>query len=348
MFESSLAKRRVQVERVLGGVESACHAILAQLAGQLDEQARVNALLVHRVVAHGFVVVGGVQLVVAGHVELDVALGAPLAYEVDVDLVARAVAFAQAPDLLTRELWKLLCCRLLHESLANERPALAFRLVHAGRVGDDLLDERGSLAIAASELRIGRRQLVHIDVDECREQLDALGFVRDAERLVHDAQTVEYERLEEAAEAVATGHEAVADGHRYRAHVVAEASVLGRHRMLERVRFVGSQRRTSTAFVYEAERGREQIGVVVAVQTVEESGEALEAHARVDHGRVQRREVSATHTIVCHEDDVPDLDAALGARVHQVARVASAYLSIVVDLGARAARSDCILPDVSY
>lgn len=91
--------------------------------------------------------------------------------------------------------------------------------------------------------------------------------------------------------------------------------------------------------------GREQVGGVVAVEAVENGDESFEAHARVDDGRGQRREGAGAGAIERHEDEIPQLDDPLGARVHEIARrpqrsTRLAHVAIVVDFGARTARAD--------
>ena len=52
----------------------------------------------------------------------------------------------------------------------------------------------------------------------------------------------------------------------------------------------------------------DEVGVVVAGDALEDAGDALQAHARVDRGVGQRLPRAVGELLVLHEDEVPDFD----------------------------------------
>ena len=90
----------------------------------------------------------------------------------------------------------------------------------------------------------------------------------------------------------------------------------------------------------------EDVGVVVGHLPLEDGRESFESHAGVDVLGGERLEDPALLAVELDEDDVPDLEAVGIVHVDEICGVAAAD-AIVVDLGARSARSDVAhLPEV--
>jgi hypothetical protein len=82
----------------------------------------------------------------------------------------------------------------------------------------------------------------------------------------------------------------------------------------------------------------EQIGVVVAVHTLEDRSDAFQAHAGVDTRRRQRLHLPVGIAVVLHEDQVPDLHVAIPVFFRGARRAARNLGTVVVEnLGTGAA-----------
>ena len=85
---------------------------------------------------------------------------------------------------------------------------------------------------------------------------------------------------------------------------------------------------------------REEVGVVVRQDALEDGGEALQAQPRVDAGERQRHARAVGELVELHEDEVPDLDpprALLGVVRHALRPLGEVGAAVEVDLAARAA-----------
>src|SRR4029079_8261842 len=99
-------------------------------------------------------------------------------------------------------------------------------------------------------------------------------------------------------------HHAVADEEGHRAQVIrhhAQRDVALRARAVGRTRAPG----------HGLDDRLEEIGVVVRAPALHDGRDALEAHARVDTGRGQRRQLAGRVPVVLHEHEVPDLEPAV-------------------------------------
>ena len=88
---------------------------------------------------------------------------------------------------------------------------------------------------------------------------------------------------------------------------------------------------------------REQVGVVVAGHALDDARDALEAHARVDARRRQRRQRAIRVELELHEHEVPDLEPARAvlAVVRDALRaLGQVRAAVVVELRAGTARPD--------
>ena len=161
---------------------------------------------------------------------------------------------------------------------------------------EGLLDQR----LRAHQLRIGGAHLAHQHRHQLRQQRLArahhLGMAHGA--------------AEDAAEHVAAplvgGQHAVGDQEGAGAQVVRHHAVAG----LE-----GSVRRLPHQLGAGGDQGAEGVRVVVVVHALQDRGEALQPHARVDRGAGQRRAHARRPFLVLHEDEVPDLDEAVAILV---------------------------------
>ena len=200
-----------------------------------------------------------------------------------------------------------------------ERPR-ELRLL-AGDGGQDLV-------APLDEVRIG---LAHdLDDDRC-----GLGHERLApaeQPAVADGPAEEL--AQDVAAALVRGQDVVGDEERDRARVVGDdlvAEALG----LEGVRVVAEQ------LAHPGVDRREQVGVVVGRDLLEDAGQALEAHPGVDAGERQRH-AAVRPLVELHEHEVPDLEparAVLGVVGHAFRTLRELDPAVEVDLAARAART---------
>ena len=177
--------------------------------------------------------------------------------------------------------------------------------------------------------------------------------VRLAHRLDHDGRRLGEERLGPA-EQPAVSHRAtdelaqhvpaplvrwqdtVRDQERRRPRVIGDhlvAEALG----LERLGIVPEQ------LPHAGVDWREQVGVVVGRDLLEDARQPFEAHAGVDAGRGQRHERAIRLEIEFHEHEVPDLEPArTGLRVvwHAMRALGQVGPPVDMDLGAWSARPD--------
>ena len=86
---------------------------------------------------------------------------------------------------------------------------------------------------------------------------------------------------------------------------------------------------------------RRLVGLEQAGRSLQEHGDALDAAAGVDVLCRQRRERAVVAAIELHEDEIPELEeaVAVAARPAVGAPAAELHAAVVVELGARAARS---------
>mmetsp|Transcript_36926 Transcript_36926/g.91231 ORF Transcript_36926/g.91231 Transcript_36926/m.91231 type:complete len:310 (+) Transcript_36926:1222-2151(+) len=146
--------------------------------------------------------------------------------------------------------------------------------------------------------------------------------------------------------AVAAGRRAVADGERQRADVVRHHAV--RHVLLAHVLHaqLAAVRRRARARLDGGEDGHEDVGVVVGQLALQDTRQALEAHAGVHVLRRQRLQHPALLAVKLDEHQVPDLQAHGVVVVNQGGGVAPAD-AVVVDFRAGAARAHVAhLPEV--
>ena len=81
-----------------------------------------------------------------------------------------------------------------------------------------------------------------------------------------------------------------------------------------------------------------KIDLVIAVHALQHCGDALQAHAGVDAGPRQGRELARDIAFELHEDQVPDLDVAITVFVGTAGRAAGNIRAVIEkDLGTRAA-----------
>ena len=87
-----------------------------------------------------------------------------------------------------------------------------------------------------------------------------------------------------------------------------------------------------------ADQVDEEIDLVVRMHVLQHRRETLEAHAGVDAGRGQRRQVPLVVAIELHEHEIPDLDVAVAVCVGRPRRSAKNFRTVVVeDFRARSA-----------
>ena len=87
------------------------------------------------------------------------------------------------------------------------------------------------------------------------------------------------------------------------------------------------------------EQRREHVGVVVGGLVLQDGGDALEAHARVDVLCGQRAQLAVLLAVELDEHVVPDLDEVRVVHVDQLGHLAATD-AVVVDLRARPAGPD--------
>ena len=123
----------------------------------------------------------------------------------------------------------------------------------------------------------------------------------------HVAQRAPHDLAQHVAAAFVGGHHAVVDQERGGARVVGgdaqhgiDARIVAR-RHAEHLRRVLDDR-------------ADQVGIVVRDLALQDRGDALQAHAGIDGGPRQRRQLARKIAVVLHEDQVPDLDEAAAAR----------------------------------
>ena len=82
----------------------------------------------------------------------------------------------------------------------------------------------------------------------------------------------------------------------------------------------------------------EQVDFVIAVDLLQDRGEALETHAGIDAGCRQGRQAAVVGAVELHEHEVPDLDVAIAVLVRGPRRATGDVRAMVVeDFGARTA-----------
>ena len=82
----------------------------------------------------------------------------------------------------------------------------------------------------------------------------------------------------------------------------------------------------------------EQVDVVIVVDALEDRGDALQPHPRVDRRSRQRDPLIGGDLLVLHEDEVPDLDEPVAVLLRRTGRTAGYVLAVIVeDLRAGAA-----------
>jgi hypothetical protein len=113
--------------------------------------------------------------------------------------------------------------------------------------------------------------------------------------------------------------------------------VVGDHPMAREARALG---RHADRLRGSADQGLEQVDVVVVVLVLEDCGDTLEPHARIDRraGKIEANAIRGL--LILHEDEIPDLDEAVTVGVRRARRAARDPLPVVVeDLRAGAAGS---------
>ena len=86
------------------------------------------------------------------------------------------------------------------------------------------------------------------------------------------------------------------------------------------------------------DEGAEEVGIVVRVDALQDGGDALEAHARVDRGPGQRDAIARLDLLELHEHEVPEFEEAIAVLVGTAGRAALKRLALVdEDLRAGAA-----------
>ncbi len=87
--------------------------------------------------------------------------------------------------------------------------------------------------------------------------------------------------------------------------------------------------------------GVDQVGIVVGDLSLQDGGDAFEAHAGIDRGTRQGVQFARGVAIVLHEDEVPDFDKASAGIIGELLVFAAGFggfdAEIVMNFGARAA-----------
>ena len=204
--------------------------------------------------------------------------------------------------------------RLLHHLLQQAEPQLE-------RVREALLLD---LRHAPHELQV-RRQLGVGALHRLDDDVDALVEERlgEPEHLAV-AGGAAHDPAQHVAAPLVGGQHAVADQEGGRPQVVGDDA----HRdVVLRVGAVALAARRGD----EPEQRREQVGVVVALLPLDDGGQALEAHARVDARLGQRRQRAGRVAVELHEDQVPDLQVAVAVAADGALRPPAADRRPLVD-----------------
>ena len=115
------------------------------------------------------------------------------------------------------------------------------------------------------------------------------------------------------------------------------AQMVGDHAMRGALRTVGIDAGEIGAV---ADEGAKQVDVVIVVHSLQDGGDALEAHAGVDRGAGQVDPLAARQRLELHEHQIPDLDEAVALRVRRAGRTAGNMGPMIVEnLRARPART---------
>src|SRR5918993_5128143 len=137
------------------------------------------------------------------------------------------------------------------------------------------------------------------------------------------------ELAEDVATALVRGKDIISDQERDRARMVSD-DLVAEALAFERIRIVAEQ------FPHPGMDRREEVGVVVARDLLEDARQALQAEARVD-ARERQRNPPVGLLIELHEDEVPDLEpagamlAVIGNALRSLGQVRAA---VEVDLAA--------------
>mmetsp|Transcript_12867 Transcript_12867/g.42976 ORF Transcript_12867/g.42976 Transcript_12867/m.42976 type:complete len:420 (+) Transcript_12867:1711-2970(+) len=215
--------------------------------------------------------------------------------------------------------------------LGEEAGALVDRAVKVALLA---LEDAHDGVAAPRQLREGAAERGHQSVDDARHERPVRGL--DSQKPLRVPHRAAQDAAQDVAAAQSVGHGAVGDGEGQRADVVRHHAV----RHVDGPGVLGAdaaavRRREAGELLDGGEERREDVGVVVGHLALEDGGEALKAHARVDvlvRQRLQARGVA----VVLDEDVVPDLQNVRVVEVDQVRRVAAAD-AVVVDLRAGAA-----------
>jgi hypothetical protein len=151
-----------------------------------------------------------------------------------------------------------------------------------------------------------------------------------------------------AGDVVATrvaGDDAIGDEERRRTDVIGDDAI-GRE-VGEHLRFGVTCERAQ-----DIERAREEVGLVVGVDALQDGDDALEAHACINVLGRQRFEATIFEEIVLDENVVPQFEEARAFTVHAAdvvgaAQVVAFFAEVKMNLGARSAGTElCHLPEV--